>query len=153
MRLGRSIIRVGSDLSGFSRGTILPRKTQLPFLRHLSDVGIWQRILPAIIEYNLRSLMESPSPLFTVDSGYEKGRDFLRFSRSGRSDAFGEVHDLKTVVEPLNGRLDFERQSAALPQGPLREAEQTGSLPKIRRAPAGDLGYPFNPATDSRLPS
>ena len=138
-------------------GTILARKTQPPFLRYLSDVEIWQRIVPAIIEYNLRFLMESPSPLFTVDSGYEKGRDFLRFSRSGRSNAFGEVHDLKTIVEPLNGRLDFESQpgeraALALSRSFARSGADVVPI-QIRRPEAGDLGYPFNPATHSRLPS
>jgi len=125
--------------------------------------------------------MESPSPLFTVDSGYEKGRDFLRFSSSGRSDAFGEFHDLKTIVEPLNGRLDFERRPGEratlalsfpvvrngprparpgsvlggfaflaweyslqhLPQGPLPEAGQTGSLSKFEGLKLGTLDIPL----------
>ena len=106
----------------------MPRKTQLPFLRHLSGVGIWQGILPVIIEYNLRSLMERPSPLFTVDSGYEKGPDFLPFSSSGRSDAFGEFHDLRTIVEPLKGRLDFERR-------PGERAALALSFPVARNGP------------------
>jgi hypothetical protein len=138
-------------------------------------------MLPAIIEYNLRSLIESPSPLFTVDSGYEKGPDFLPFSSSGRSDAFGEFHDLKPIVEPLNDHLDFERRPGEraalalsfllarkgprparagsvlegfaflawqyslqqLPQGPLPEAEQTGSLSKFELKP-GTLDIPLS---------
>jgi hypothetical protein len=97
-------------------------------LRHLSDVGIWQQMVPAIIEDNLRSLMERPSPLFTVNSGYEKGRDFRRLSSGGRSDAFGEFHDPKTIVEHLNGRLDFERR-------PGQRARLVLSFSVVRKGP------------------